>query len=326
MIRSVFISPQHDKLKNLSEREMRSALQQPDGLLWISLEKPTPEESTAILQDLFQFHPLAIEDAVSEGYQTPKVDDFGSYIFMVLHAIHIQQDYADIETIEVNFFMGSNYLVSISHELDLDPLNSIWKRMERDERMLQNGSDFLAHGILDAMVDGYLPVLDQLDDELEELEDLVLARPQPRQLERLLALKHSLIFLRRVISPQREVMNRLSRDDYPMIDQQSRIYYRDVYDHLVRFQDLIESLRDVVGSALDIYLNSTSLRLNEVMKALTIVSTIFLPLSFIAGVYGMNFINQYPPYEWWFSIFIFWGICFSIVAGMLVFFKRRGWF
>ena len=326
MIRSIFINPQQEKMLNLSEREMRSALKEEKGLLWVDLENPTSEEVKLVLHDLLHFHPLAIEDAISQGYQTPKIDDFGSYLFIIMHAIQTEGEHQKIGTVEVSFFMGENYLVTMIHEEKLAAIETIWKRLERDERVLQNGSDFLTHAILDAIVDDYIPVLDGIDDELETLEDLVLARPQTRLLERLLDIKHSLIFLRRVIAPQREVMNRLSRDDYHLIDHQSRIYYRDVYDHLVRFQDLLESLRDVVGGAMDIYLNSTSLRLNEIMKALTVVSTIFLPLSFIAGVYGMNFVTQFPTYEWAFSILIFWGICLTITAGMLIFFKRRGWF
>lgn len=326
MIRSVFISPEHERLHDLSMLELRSALKEPNGLLWVDLEQPDQEESNLILHELFQFHPLAVEDAISEGYQTPKVDDFDNYLFIIMHAIQVDDDYADISLHEVDFFVGKNYLVTICHGQSNEPIEDVRKRILKDERLLQHGSDFLCHGILDAIVDDYLPVLDELDDELEKLEDMVLARPRPNLLERLLQIKHSLIFLRRVISPQREVMNRLSRDEFNVIDEQSRIYFRDIYDHLVRFQDLLESLRDVVGGAMDIYLNSTSLRLNEIMRALTVVSTIFLPLSFVAGVYGMNFSTQYPAYDWRYAIFIFWGICISVATGMLVFFKRRGWF
>jgi magnesium transporter len=128
------------------------------------------------------------------------------------------------------------------------------------------------------------------------------------------------------MSPQREAMNRLSRDEFPMIDEMSRIYFRDIYDHLVRFQDLVENLRDITSGSMDIYLNSTSLRMNEVMKALTIVSTIFLPLSFVAGMYGMNFRYMIPDWDWRYGYLVFWLICIAIVVGMLAFFKRRGWF
>jgi magnesium transporter len=183
----------------------------------------------------------------------------------------------------------------------------------------------LSYGVLDAIVDDYMPLLDQMDDELELLEDQVLEKPSPVLLQRLLDIKHALIYLRRVISPQREVINRLSRDEFPMLDSHSRIYFRDVYDQMVRYQDLIESLRDIVGGAMDIYLNSTSLRLNEVMKALTIVSTIFLPLSFVAGIYGMNF-EFMPELHSQFGYPLVWTVFILIVVGMLYFFKRRGWF
>ena len=326
MIRSVFIDQNFQKTYNLPVEKISEALKLPNGLLWVNLQSPTPDESTAILQDLFHFHPLAIEDALSEGYQTPKVDEYSGYLFIIMHAIHAHTQFHQIDTVEVNFFLGDNYLVTLFHEQELPPLLNVWTRLERDERLLENGSDFLCHAILDSIVDDYLPVLDNLDDELEVLEDQVVATPSAAMLENLLEIKHSLVFLRRVISPQREVMNRLSRDDLPMIDRQSRIYFRDIYDHLVRFQDTIESLRDIVSGSMDIYLNSTSLRMNEIMKALTIVATIFLPLSFVAGVYGMNFTNNLPQYDWKYGIEFFWFVCLLITFGMLYYFKRKDWF
>ncbi len=277
------------------------------------------------MQNLFHFHPLAIEDCLNTGYQTPKVDDFGSYLFIIAHALRGQENYTLIETMEINFFLADHFLVTLFQEENMPPVNSVWQRLERDERLLENGPDFLSHGILDAVVDEYMPVLDKMDDELEWLEDQVLEKPLPKLLERLMEIKHSLMFLRRVISPQREVMNRLSRDEFKMIDHQSQIYYRDIYDHLVRFQDMIEALRDVVSGSMDIYLNSTSLRLNEVMKALTVVSTIFLPLSFVAGVYGMNF-DFMPELHWRYGYLMVWVIFLVIPIGMLIFFKKRGWF
>jgi magnesium transporter len=325
MIRSIFINAKGKKSRDLSTSDMEAALKQADGLLWVSLEAPSEEEALSILNTLFHFHPLAIEDCLNTGYQTPKVDDFGSYIFIILHAINSQAGVNVLETHELNMFLGGNYLVTLVQEQNLEPLNNTWNRLDRDERLLENGSDFLSYGIMDEVVDDYMPLLDRLDDELDMLEDSVLEKPTPRQLERLLEIKHSLIYLRRVLSPQREVINRLSRDEFHMIDSQSRIYYRDVYDHLVRYQDLIETLRDIVGGALDIYLNSTSLRMNEIMKALTVVSTIFLPLSFVAGVYGMNF-DFMPELHSRLGYPLVWVIFIAIAGGMLLFFKRRGWF
>lgn len=325
MIRSIYFNAAGKTAYNLSIPEMKKAVEDKDGLFWVSMEAPTEAEVLSILQDLFHFHPLTIEDTLSAGYQTPKVDDFESYIFVIVHAIRSNPNDLALETSEINLYIGDNYVVTLVQEEGLAPLNHIFRRLERDDRLLKNGSDFLAYGILDAIVDDYMPLIDQIDDELEMLEDSALEKPTPNLLQRLLDIKHALIYLRRIISPQREVMNRLSRDEYPMIDRQSKIYYRDVYDHLVRYQDLIESLRDIVGGAMDIYLNATSLRLNEVMKALTIVSTIFLPLSFVTGIYGMNF-EYMPELRSPVAYPLIWGVFLLIVSSMLYLFKRRGWF
>jgi magnesium transporter len=170
-----------------------------------------------------------------------------------------------------------------------------------------------------------MPLLDRMEDEIEQLEDQVLSKPKVETLERILALKHSIMVLRHIIWPQREVVNRLSRDEFSMIDEKSRIYFRDIYDHIMRIQEMSENIRDIVSGSLDIYLNSTSLRLNEIMKALTIVSTIFLPLSFVAGNYGMNF-KFMPELNWPLGYVMVLGIYLAIVVGMLSFFRKRGWF
>jgi magnesium transporter len=326
MLRTVLIDRHNKKKTDLTHEQMQKAIQDPDCMLWVSLEHPTPEEAQSILVDLFDFHPLAVEDCLNTGYQTPKVDDFGSYIFIIAHAIRPNGTLATIETMELNFFLGENYLVTVHLDEKMPPVSHMWEQIERDERLTQNGADFLCHSLLDFLVDDYMPMLDQLDDEIEWLEDQALQRPQTQMLQRILGLKHTLMYLRRIISPQREVLNRLSRDEFPMIDNVSRIYFRDVYDHLVRFQEMTETLRDIVTGALDIYLNSTSLRLNEVMRALTVVSTIFLPLAFVAGVFGMNFNHMFPSWDSPYAYPIFWAICLAVVVGMLVFFKRRGWF
>ena len=326
MIRSLHIAADGKQAVNVQAEDLQKALQNPNCLVWVSLEHPTEEEAHAILVDLFHFHPLAIEDCLNTGYQTPKVDDFGSYIFLIFHAIRASKDISKVETMELNLFLGQNYLVSVHLEEKFPAVDALWERLARDERLTQNGSDFLCHSLLDFVADEYLPVLDSLDDEIEYLEDQVLAKPNSRLLERILNLKHTLIYLRRIMSPQREALNRLSRDQFPMIDQVSRIYFRDIYDHMVRYQELIETLRDVTGGAMDIYLNSTSLRLNEIMKALAVVSTIFLPLSFVAGMFGMNFQFMIPNWESEYGFAVFWVICLAIVFGMLYFFKRRGWF
>ncbi|MCC6148168.1 MAG: magnesium/cobalt transporter CorA, partial [Anaerolineaceae bacterium] len=277
------------------------------------------------LKDTFNFHPLAIEDCQSDNFQTPKVDDFKDYIFIVTQYIQLNEQKTGLVAHQLSLFLGSNFLVSCSLLEKTPPVEEVWDGLNHDERLHENGSDFLCHAILDRLVDGYMPILDQLDEEIDRLEDNVLAKPEPQTLERILALKHNIMALKRVISPMREVMNKLSREDFPQIDLRSRIYFRDIYDHLVRFQDLSESIRDIVSGALDIYLSSTSLRLNGIMKALTIVSTIFLPLTFLAGVYGMNF-HFMPELSVPWAYPVLWGIFILLGAGMIYLFKRRGWF
>lgn len=327
MIQTVYYpTPASQAQKDLSAEQLSSALSNQTGLLWVNLYQPSLEESNFILHDIFNFHPLAIEDSQSTGYQTPKIDDFGEYIFLIAHALPEDRNHLNPEfTIELNLFLGANFLVTSSNVDHLSCIDAVMNRLERDDRLIKNGSDFLCHSVLDHLVDEFFPLIDSLDEELEELEDHVLRNPTPTVLSRLLDLKHTLMVLRRIISPQREVMNRLSRDEFPMIDRHSRIYYRDIYDHLVRIQDLSDTLRDLVSGVLDIYLNSTSLRLNEVMKALTIVSTIFLPLSFVAGVYGMNF-HYMPELSWRFGYLFVWIIFAAIFIGMILWFKRRKWF
>jgi len=326
MIHSIYYPPNNEKpQRDIPLNEIPAAMKQPDGLLWLSLENTGNGELTHVLGDIFKFHPLAIEDCQSDGYQTPKVDDFQDYIYIVAQALAPQNGFENLETIEFNLFLGSNFLVTSYKGELMPPVQDVWKLLEKDNRLHNFGSDFLSHALLDHLVDDYMPLLDNMEDEIEALEELVLEKPKPETMERILALKHSIMWLRRVIAPQREVMNRLSRDEYPMIDRQSKVYFRDIYDHLVRIQDMAESIRDIVGGSLDIYLNSTSLRLNEIMKALTIVSTIFLPLSFVAGVYGMNF--QYLPEIYWRYGYIFvWCVFIAIAVGMLAYFKKRNWF
>ncbi len=295
------------------------------GFLWVSLESASETEINQVLCDTFKFHPLSVEDSLSAGYQVSKVDDFISYLFIIAHAIKPVQDLDGLDTLELNLFLGKNYLVTCYTEGPMSPIEKTWQRVHKDFRLSNFGSDFLCHAILDVLVDEYMPLIDQMDTEVEFLEDSVLEKPSPATLQRLLTLKHSIMALRRVISPQREMINRLTRDEFALIDPQSRYYFRDIYDHLVRIQDLSDTIRDIVSGAMDIYLNSTSLRLNEVMKALTIVSTIFLPLSFIAGVFGMNFV-QIPLAAHPLGFLICCAAMLVIGLGMLWYFKWRKWF
>ncbi|MBA4385795.1 MAG: magnesium and cobalt transport protein CorA [Anaerolinea sp.] len=309
---------------SLPPEEIVEVINSGDGLLWVNLDNPSENELVDTLHGLFKFHPLTIEDCQSQGFQTAKVDDFRDYLFIIAHVLHVNDGSELLETDELNVFLGKNYVVTTHHSPSMNPVNLIWQRLEKDERLMLHGADFLCHAILDALVDDYMPLIDKLDEDIEFLEDRVLQKPDLSTLERILNLKHSTLTLRRLLSPQREVMNILSRDEFPQIKVKHRIYFRDIYDHLVRVQDLSESVRDIVSGTLDIYLTATSNRLNEVMKALTIVSTLFLPLTFIAGIYGMNFVF-FPEIHWQYGYAFVWGLFLIISGGMIWYFKKRQW-
>ena len=325
MIRTAFFEPNHPIKFLKTINEISDYRDSKTGFLWVSLEAATEEEILLILRDTFKFHPLTIEDCQSTGYQVAKLDDFISYVFIIAHAIKPTQDFNQLDTLELNLYVGENYLVTCTTDSQMPPIEKTWERVEKDFRLSNFGPDFLCHAVLDILVDEYMPLIDQMEDEIEWLEESVLEKPSPATLARLLDLKHSIMSLRRLIAPQREMINRLTRDEFSQIDPQSRYYFRDIYDHLVRIQDLADTIRDIVSGTMDIYLNSTNLRLNEVMKVLTIISTIFLPLSFISGVFGMNFKNiptAMHPLGFYMTVF---GML-VIALGMLWYFKWRKWY
>ena len=326
MPRAVYLSTHDEPIILESISRVKDYLSSTDGFLWVSLENSDNNEIDAVLRGLFNFHPLAIEDCQTVGFQVSKIDDFGEYVFMITHAIDQSGDDGTINTTELDLFLGHNFLVTCYTDPQMPSIAKTWDLITRDKRLSRFGTDFLCHTILDMIVDDYMPIIDQMESEVEWLEDKVIEKPSPETLHRLLTIKHNIMALRRVISPQREVMNRLSRDEFPeIIDKQSLIYFRDIYDHLLRIQDLADILRDIVSGGLDIYLNSTSLRLNEIMKALTIVSTVFLPLSFITGAFGMNFLHI-PGASSPVGFYVTCGLLVLLGILMLVYFKKRRWF
>ncbi|MBP9676649.1 MAG: magnesium/cobalt transporter CorA [Anaerolineaceae bacterium] len=325
MIRAVHILPNEKPLEIHGSEEIRKALNSSHGFIWVSLETVTEEEVQEILNRVFKFHHLAIEDCLSSGYQVSKIDDFKKYIFLITHALAHNNGFEDLHSLELNLFLGANYLVTCYTDPSMPSIKNTWNLIWSDERFSQNGPDFLCHRILDTIVDDYMPLIDTMETEVEWLEDSAMEKPTPETLQRLLAIKHSILSLRRIITPQREVMNRLSRDSFSQIKTPTLIYFRDIYDHLVRIQDLADTIRDIVSGTLDIYLNSTNLRLNEIMKALTIVSTVFLPLSFITGAFGMNFIHI-PGAKNTAGFYIICLLMLMLALVMLIVFKRRRWF
>lgn len=302
------------------------ALQDPTCLLWVDFESTPPEEDEPILRKTFNFHPLAIDDALQETH-VPKVDDWGQYLYVVLHAIAFDNEEIHLDTMELDVFLGKNYIVT-HHDEPLEAINRLWISLQRDERHMKSGSDHILYRLVDELVTSYMPVVEMLDDQIDQAEIEIFDRPVPRTLEHIFALKRAVLHFRRIISPQREVLNKLARDDYAVIDAQERVYFRDVYDHLVRLNDITESIRDLVSGTLDTYLSVINNRMNEVMKTLTVITTLFMPLSFVASFYGMNFFVPEPPITSWVSRPVFWLTLILMILMPLMMFqwmRRRGW-
>ena len=288
MIRSLFYTPGKPIRRDIPPTEFPKLSKNRRNLLWVDFRNESPETCLPILQG-FGFHPLAIEDALQQTH-APKLDDWGDYLYIVLNYMNLADNGEDwnTEIDELDVFLGQNYIVTL-HDQSIHAIDETLEACDRDERNLQDGADHLLYKIADKLVASYMPTVEKIDTVLDQIEDQVFDKPSPRTLEKLFSLKRVLLAMRRILLPQREVMNKLARDDFKVIDPRDRIFFRDIYDHLVRLHDLNESLRDLVGGALDTYLSVVNNRMNEIMKTLTTITTLFMPMSFIAAIFGMNF-------------------------------------
>jgi magnesium transporter len=270
----------------------------------------------------FSLHPLLLED-IANTDQRPKLDDYESYLFLVMKVLSVTEK-QDLLVEQVSFVIGRNFVLSFQ-ENGTDVFKPVRDRLRGGKgRLRQSGADYLLYALVDAIVDQYFLVLESLGEKIELLQEKVVADPKPDTLREVHALKRQLLFLRRAVWPLREATNSLSRSDCPFLHEPTKVFFRDVYDHVVQIVDTIETLREMVSASLDIYLSSVSYRLNAVMRVLTVITTIFMPLSFIASIYGMNF--EYMPElksEWGYPAVL--GAMGVIAAGMLIAFRQRRW-
>jgi magnesium transporter len=313
------ISRQNGQIVPVSERaEVRGLLADKDNLVWIDIDHPT-EEDMKWLSATFSFHDLALEDAFKQK-QRSKVETFDNYFFIVAHAVKLGRRKA-IDVIELHCFVGDNFLVDIRHA-GFEPLENMMNSAA-DSRYLHQGSDFLLYAILDMAVDTYFPVMEKLDDAIDKLDRKVLENPDPDDIESIFNLKKRLVFMRKHISPQRDVVSALISRDFPVIRSETVLYFRDIYDHLMRLYDDIDFSRDQLMSQLDIHLSQVSNNLNEVMKRLTVFASIFMPITFITGFFGMNFgyIQGRSP-VWWVVVSI---LLVVVAYGNYGWFKKQNW-
>jgi magnesium transporter len=327
MIRLVYDATDGHVRSDLKPEEIGAVLQQPGGLLWVDLANEPEEACRPLLRETFGFHPLAVDDALDETH-VPKVDDWGEYLYLVLHAVVFDPaDDEPLHTHELDLFLGRNYLVTYRTE-SIAAVERTWAACQRDERHLQKGASRLLYKLADELVADYMPAVEAMDEAIDQVEDEVFGQPGSSFLERIFALKRALLHLRRIVAPQREVLNKLARGDYGVIDEGERIFFRDLYDHLVRLYDITEGLRDLVGGALDTYLSVVSNRMNEVMRTLTVITTLFLPVSFLVGFFGTNFFQPVAALTAWTGRTAFVLLLLAMVvvpAGMFLWIRKRAW-
>ena len=271
----------------------------------------------------FNIHPLLLEDIVHTG-QRPKLEDFGDYLFFVLKMLTYDEDTSEVLAEQVSLILGPNFVISFQ-ENEGDVFNPVRERIRNSKgRIRKLGSDYLAYALIDAIVDNYFVILEHFGEKIEVLQEEVLSQPGPDTLQLIQATKRDMIFLRKSVWPLREAISVLYRGESSLITDGVIPYLRDVYDHTIQVIDSIETSRDMISGTLDVYLSSVSNKMNEVMKVLTIIATIFIPITFIAGVFGMNF-KYMPELEWRWAYPIVWLVMLTAGISMLIGFRRRKW-
>lgn len=290
---------------------------------WININGIHDINLIEYLGKTFNIHNLVLEDILNTS-QRPKIEDFNDYIFIALKMIKYNEDKKSSEIEHISILLFNNYILSLQEQPG-DVFDPIRTRIKNNKgRIRKMGPDYLTYALLDCIIDNYFIIIEKISDQLEELQDILISNPHPEILHSIHRLKKDIIVLRRSIWPLREIISNIERDESKLIKKSTNIYFRDIYDHTIQVMDTIETSRDILSSMLDIYLSSISNRMNEIMKVLTIIATIFIPLTFIAGVYGMNFENM-PELDWNYGYFIILVFMLTIFISMLLFFKKKKW-
>lgn len=301
-----------EALKNIPEGTTR----------WINIDGGCPPATLECLSKTFRIHPLVTED-ITNNTQRAKIEDYDDYLYIVSKMIYYMEDELVIE--HISFILGWNYVISFG-ELKGDVFTSIRDRIRNQNTLIRkSGADYLMYSLLDAIVDGYFEVLEVLGDRIDNVEEEVLKVSSTETLHDIRDIKNSLMYIHKYIWPLREVTSWLGKDSTELIRPATELYIRDVYDHIIQIIDTTETYRELLAGLIDLNLSSVSFRLNEVMKVLTIISTIFIPLTFIAGVYGMNF-RYMPEINWEYGYYATWIIMVVIAVAMVVYFKMKKWF
>lgn len=293
-----------------------------NGIAWTDIENPDDRE-IKVLDEVFGFHPLAIEDCVNMK-QRSKLDDYNDYFFIVLHPVAETQMPNRVGVSELGIFVGKGYIVTF-HRDKVDPVSTVRQSVEKKPELMSKGIDYILYLIIDAVIDDYFPILDKIDDSFSSIEDQILKKPSNSDLNQLFKLKRILVDMRKILSPHREMINTLMRYEGIFIKGENRLFYLDIYDHLMRIFDFLDNYRDLISSSQEIYLTVVSNRMNEVIKTLTVIATITLPLTLISSIYGMNF-KFMPELNWRFGYFWALGLMLTTAGGLVYYFRKKSWF
>lgn len=319
----------HDFIeKELSSAEECAPYLEKDSITWIHLQGPIQADTLKNIGHIFELHPLTLEDIMNKG-QRPKIEEYNDLLFVIMSMPTEINGTVIIE--QVSIFMGEKYIISV-HAGSIDPFEPLRNRFRKaNSGIRQKQTDYLLYCILDLIIDQGYPILESFSENIESIEEeLLKASANKDTLAEIHHIRRELLLLRRNLWPQREVINSLLRGETALIHKSTSLYFRDCYDHTIQILELIENYREMAAGLIDMYLSFTSQRLNEIMRILTIIATIFIPLTFVVGVYGMNFSHPDSPWampelHWYFGYPIVWGIMIAIVMAMLFYFKRKHW-
>jgi len=293
-----------------------------DKTSWVNINGLEDTSLLGAIGTVFGLHPLVLEDML-DTEQRPKIEDYGDYIYIVIKQLYIDEVNGGILSDQQSVILGKGFVISAS-ESKTQIFSPIRERLENGGRIRKMGADFLAYSLLDAVIDNYSDVLERLGDKIEVVEELLVSKPVPGTLNKINDIKKDTLYIHKNVWPLREVTNLLERMESYLVQGSTRLYIRDLYDHVIQAMDTTEIYREILSGLLDVYLSSLSYKMNEVMKVLTIISTIFIPLTFITGIYGMNF-RYMPGLEWRWGFFALLFLMFAVVIGMLAYFRKKKW-
>ena len=313
----------HIEERQLNSVEECKEWKKSPGVVWINIDGIHEISVVESVGKLFGIHPLVQEDIVNTN-QRPKVEDYDSYLFAIVKMLYEDREASEIHAEQVSIIVTPKIVISFQ-ERDGDVFSPVRERLRNGKGIIrQRGSDYLAYCLIDAIVDHYFLIMENLENRILPLEDQAVNDPTPQVMQSIHSLKSDLVFLRRSLWPLREMLARLEREQLTLIRPDTRRFLRDVYDHTIQIIEILESFQEIVSGLLDVYMSSISNRMNNVMRVLTIIATIFIPLTFIVGVYGMNF-QHMPELAWRWGYPAVWGVMLLVIIGMVIFFKRKKW-